>query len=443
MNNIGSDFEIYTIPVNKRQYIVYAPLKRIAFIANSGLINEIVEVFDGKESSYEFIKLLHDKNFFEIDKLPGDLYKTKDVIYDSVILFLSNHCNLNCIYCYANAGEHKIAKMSWETAKNAIDYVYSTIIENGRNEMTIGFHGGGEPTTNWNILVRSVDYIKLLNKRSNLNIQITGAFNGYWNPKQTRYIIENFTDISLSFDGIQIVQDNQRPTKSGGSSFQQIVKAIQNIEKGNVNYGIRMTITDFSIKYLERSIQFIVENFKPKSIQVEPVFYKGRAIRNDCRITEASDFIDNFIKAFYITERNNIGLFYSGANINILSNRFCLAPCNSLIVTPQGNLTSCFEIYSNSHPDSDKFIIGKINKDYADIDMDKLNNFINRTVENIPYCQDCFCKWHCAGDCAAKTGLDTSINRNNSERCIINQELIKFFLLYKISKNGGILWTNN
>ncbi len=49
------------------------------------------------------------------------------------------------------------------------------------------------------------------------------------------------------------------------------------------------------------------------------------------------------------------------------------------------------------------------------------------TVRRVPFCRDCFCKYHCAGDCPAKRlaafsgGMPTRV----SGRCRISQELTK------------------
>jgi uncharacterized protein len=309
--------------------------------------------------------------------------------------------------------------------------------------MTLGFHGGGEPTMNWEILTKAVEYTTFVCKENNIELKISGSFNGFWNSQQLSFITGNFTDISLSFDGVQHIQDLQRPTKNGKSSFDTICQSIRTIESANIRYGIRMTVTKYSVEYLAESIKFICDNFRPMSIQAEPVFIKGRAVSSDCRIDNPEIFVQQFIKAYLIAEEKNIELYYSGARINLLTNRFCLAPCKALIVTPKGHITTCFEIYSGDHPLSNSFIVGEIKDNQVFINNMKISKFFNRTVGEIPFCKDCFCKWHCAGDCAAKTGFERSISRRESDRCFINRELIKFQLINKIYKSGGLFWINN
>jgi uncharacterized protein len=49
------------------------------------------------------------------------------------------------------------------------------------------------------------------------------------------------------------------------------------------------------------------------------------------------------------------------------------------------------------------------------------------TVDRIPFCRDCFCKYHCAGDCPAKrlAAFSGGMPDRMSSRCRITQELTK------------------
>ena len=45
-------------------------------------------------------------------------------------------------------------------------------------------------------------------------------------------------------------------------------------------------------------------------------------------------------------------------------------------------------------------------------------------VHNIRFCDDCFCRWHCAGDCAAKVLDGIPLERHHgSVRCQISRAL--------------------
>ena len=88
-----------------------------------------------------------------------------------------------------------------------------------------------------------------------------------------------------------------------------------------------------------------------------------------------------------------------------------------------------------------KHLINRHNKNF--IDKEKLLCHFNHTVEQIPHYEACFCKWHCAGDCAIKTLSEKTIDGYHpTERCYVNQELTKFLILDKMKKSGEMILVN-
>ena len=61
-------------------------------------------------------------------------------------------------------------------------------------------------------------------------------------------------------------------------------------------------------------------------------------------------------------------------------------------------------------------------------------------MENREFCQDCFAKWHCAGDCLHKSVSSGSVEFQGSDRCNITRELVKDLILEKIADAGGMFW---
>ena len=443
--------QIFSIPLDKEKYLIYAPLKETAFICNRALLNSIFDrcsrpllsISEDKVVKTDTFFLLHKLGFFQPEPFPKDQYLHQGIQYDAVILFLTNQCNLRCSYCYASAGEYKAAQMPWEIAKAGIDWVMSEVIQNRLPTITLGFHGGGEPTLNWDILTRATDYAQSLAEEGKIPLQVTGSFNGYWSKKVLHYVLRNFTELSLSFDGMPAVQNLQRPTADNKGSFRRVRETLLALDEAKFPYGIRMTVTNDSVDCLAENISFVCDNFRPQKIQVEPVFVEGRARRNRSAIINLDIFISQFIKAFRIAQKHHVILFYSGARLEALTPRFCMAACRALVITPEGDITTCFEIYGREHLLSSRFIIGNyLGEGRFTLDKKKLRRHFRHTVERIPHCKACFCKWHCAGDCAIKTISGKTGDRfQPTGRCRLNQELTKFLILDKIMESGGLIWT--
>ncbi len=445
--------QVFSLPLSSERYLVYAPLHRLAFVANGALVNEVYEYLQQAGESTALVTASPDSasqdhapsflfGLLRPVEPPPDEYAQSGVSYDSVVLFLTNQCSLRCSYCYASAGEHFPETMPWEVAKAGIEFVVQEALANQKPSIALGFHGGGEPTLNWDVLKQSVEYTRNAIDRCGLGLTVSGAFNAYWPEYVTRYVMDNFTELSISFDGLPEIQDKQRRTKNGRGSYARVAKTLHRLDEARFPYGIRMTVTDESVHHLWESISHICENFSPHTIQVEPVFPQGRARAGGSALTEHNAFISQFIKAFWTSNAHDIRLFYSGARPEILTQRFCLAACRALVVTPTGSVTTCFEVYSQEHPLGDRFMVGRYNgKGGFDIDDQKLSGLVACKHHHPPECFTCFCKWHCAGDCATKAPpQDVNTPSAYTDRCLATQELTKFLLLHMIKESGGFIW---
>lgn len=435
--------QVFSIPLDDARLLVYAPLKGMAFIANPALINAILDNFQQPPATAEnenaCLQVLRQKGFFEPEPYPSDEYTDRGVCYDAAILFLTNCCNLRCTYCYASSGDHAPVLMTWEIAKAAIEQVVDAVVKRNSHEFTLGFHGGGEPTLNWEILTRAAEYARRLCGQNGLELQLCGSFNGYWTEPVRQYIIANFTDISISFDGLPQVQNSQRPAVGQKESFDRVSETLSELDRAQRPYGLRMTVTNDSIALLPESVAFICKNFQPRRIQVEPVFLQGRAREFSHQKTDPGFFISQFIAAYRLAAAQGIELFYSGARPDLLTQRFCLAACRALIVTTEGEITVCFEAFGREHPLSNGFIVGSYQGNGAfSVDPKKLDRHFCRQVQEIAHCNDCFCRWHCAGDCAIKTSPEGQFQ--STDRCHVNRELTKFLILERLRASGGLLW---
>jgi len=439
--------QIFSIPLETDKFLVYAPLKKTAFVANAALVNALHDRCLRGEAALpaqtDPLACFEASGFFRPEPLPPDDFHSRGVSYDSLVLFLTNRCNLRCSYCYASSGEGPASRMPWETARAGIDFVLGEVIRNKAPTFSLGFHGGGEPTMNWPVLTRSVEYARQQTDKFRIPLQLSGSFNGYWRKPVRDFMVRNFTEISLSYDGLPSVQNRFRPAAGGRASFPLVRKTLQALDEATISYGIRMTLTDESLPLFPKSIAFICKNFRPRTIQAEPAFREGRAKRNGLTVTNPEIFVDRFMDALRIAESHGVTLFYSGARLDSLSRRFCLAACRALVVTAEGAVTTCFETYGHGHPLSNKFVVGRYEgRGRFVIDDKKRRDHFARTVDRIPFCDGCFCKWHCAGDCAIKSVADGNDGLYEpGSRCRVNQELTKRLLLDRIRRSPDGIWS--
>ena len=145
----------------------------------------------------------------------------------SLYLFLTQTCNLRCVYCYGEGGEYgERGVMSEATALAAVDWLLANSFE--EKSVRISFFGG-EPLLNFPLLQRVVAYAKdeaaLRGKEVRFAV-ITNA--SLLTDEIVAYIAEERIGPQVSFDGPPEVHDRQRPFKNGRGSHARVCA---NVEK--------------------------------------------------------------------------------------------------------------------------------------------------------------------------------------------------------------------
>lgn len=137
-----------------------------------------------------------------------------------ICLNVTDNCNLACRYCFVQQHPHY---MPLDIAIKAVDW----IMENKKWKDERGISGttpsvnffGGEPTLLWDeIIVPVTKYIRSTYNKDKIYVGMTT--NGtLLNKERISFIKDNELNVLLSIDGPKEVQDYNRPTKNGGSSF--------------------------------------------------------------------------------------------------------------------------------------------------------------------------------------------------------------------------------
>jgi uncharacterized protein len=267
------------------------------------------------------------------------------------------------------------------------------------------------------------------------------ATNGVLNDRQIDWVVGNLNGgASVSFDGLPEVQDTHRATIGGGGSSRQVMHTLRRFDDAGYSYGIRVTVTHDQITRLADSIEFICSQFCPQRIQVEPAYQLGRW--RTAPSAETEEFIDAYREAQSRAGGYGQEIQYSAARVGVLTNHFCGITRDNFSLSADGNVSACFEAFSEDNEFADIFFYGKPAKDSGyRFDRSALEHLRSQTVEHHALCQGCFAKWNCAGDCYHKS---LSVNGRGefpgSERCHITRELVKDQLLSRIAASGGLVW---
>jgi uncharacterized protein len=438
--NLIRTASMYFIPVEEK-FIIYLPCKPLAFIGNSAMVQFTKDRQAGQNISDkdEIVQLLQQIGFFADDKRVLPPEKIEKPFKPSIgVLLLTTACNLNCVYCYASAGSGNGKTMPVETGKWLIDRVYQNAKELGKDQFSLCIHGGGEPTVAKKLLGALVKYAH----EKDIKCRVSLTTNGYFTEKAAETLLHGIDEVSLSFDGLEVIQNRQRPVAGGKGSFARVLHALKTIEKKNIPYGIRLSVMDDSVDALPENMEFLCRNTQCRTFQVEPVFKSGRARLRDNSLKDNARFTRAFMSAMEVAFEHGRHMYYSGVRPWLVTNSFCMAPHEALIVNHNNELTTCYEVYDRSHELGELFFYGALNgKNEPEIDFSKRDRLFQKIKSRQEACvkKGCFCFSHCAGDCPPKAFLSQEYSDSGfSERCELNRELTKEMLLFFIEKSGGV-----
>lgn len=345
-------------------------------------------------------------------------------------LILNRECNMRCIYCFAEGGNKEIL------SKRCISAALRRVIKSETEETLITFFGG-EPTLCYDEIVFTVNEAN----KYPVKKQFAISTNGVMSKKMMNFLIENNFAFNFSMDGLPEVQNKQRPLANGAPSSKIVENSLKELIKNKVSFKVRATITRDSVEKMPEMVKYLAK-LGVKYIHLEVVNVSGRAERLGIKKPLVSEFIKQFKKCSELAKKLNVSLV-NGIYTNLIepSIHSCSAVTGGkLIITPEGNVSRCYEVQDKKHPYSDMFIVGKYNPlvDDFEFDDEKIKTLCNRSSETSKICENCFAKYICSGGCVIRNlhGLHgRDIEEIDPYQCKLIKALLKDAIL-RIYKNS-------
>ncbi|MCX6334554.1 MAG: radical SAM protein [Bacteroidia bacterium] len=432
--------DCYIIPYpekGKHSYIAYFPIQSLAFEINEDAA-KILKSLKTKPyhtddpSVKEFLEHLESLRVINQSKEAQPFIPySENPEPTRTILLLSEKCNLKCLYCYNNAQSTGVM-MPIRMARDTIDTIIRNAVTQKIGSIELGFHGGGEPTMNWSVLTGSFYYASEICRKEGIQLNSSICTNGIMSAEKAQWIVENINDIAVSADGTPEIQNKQRPFQNGGESFNKVASTLDIFNSHRKFYAIRLTATEYSEGKLIQVIRFLIDRFHPPIICIEPLFVCGRCETSGCKPPDDDHFIEEMIEAYKLGRENKISVQYSGNRMSLLLSRFCGAQGSNFFITPRGDVTACLEVSSREDPRADFFMYGNYDRATRRFLFDKyrFKRLTENQVQSFDSCSDCFAKWHCGGDCLAKTPDFSKVTvQRNAYRCKINKALTRDSLI--------------
>jgi uncharacterized protein len=329
-------------------------------------------------------------------------------------IFVSQACNLACIYCYCEEnGSNAIDRlMDFETAKRSIDFLVEK--SGNRRSLTLMFFGG-EPLLNFEVIRRMVDYAKSIEAVTNKRFYYQISTNGTLLTEEIQdFIVQHKMGTLVSIDGDQETHDMQRPFRDGsGGSFDLVLRNALSLDKKFREIGIlfkaRANVTRFtkdpeqtSEKLSDLGFEFIgISDIYDRPNQ-NTVFSltKEQGLRMCARSREEIfSWLDNLDTNGESAYRNrsrtkdNVGkCMDSLSKPSNLCSIYCGVGRNTNAVDVDGNIYPCHRFVG-----MENYILGNID---SGLDDEKMTRFYTNLLRvRTGKCWSCWVRHYCMGLC--------------------------------------------
>lgn len=352
----------------------------------------------------------------------------------SITFIVTKDCQLACKYCYL-VGKNSKERLSWKTAKKAIDFLLNHE-DDFKEESVIWDFIGGEPFLEIDLIDQICDYIKAemfrLNHHWFNSFRFSFSTNGinYDSEKVQRFIQKNRNHLSIgiTIDGTREKHDLNRiwKTKDGFSpkpedekgSYDDVVRNIPLWLKQFPDASTKVTISSADIKYIKDSVLHLYSlGIHEVNINVvfEDVWHEGDDLEFENQLMLLADtIIDNdFYKDYACSFFNeHIGK----PLLPVYDNGNWCGAGRMLAVDAAGNFYPCTRFAQYSLRDKKAWIIGNVNDG---IDKNKLRPFLtlDRRTQSTEECFDCEvangCAW-CQGENYDAAETPTAFQRSTA-----------------------------
>ncbi len=242
------------------------------------------------------------------------------------------------------------------------------------------------------------------------------------------FCIKNRIKLQITIDGDKYAHDQQRKTFDGHSTYDLILKNIELLQKNNINYYPRVTITSNTL-----AAEKLINDFKDNKIHN---IYCGLVCPVDgvniCELLlfDIDSYLDGYFDSFIKDMNDDCDFYYSniaGAVNNFISTipkKTCGVSTSKITLKHDGRLFSCHKMINHSELSIGDIWSGK-NERYDELyySIADLNN----------NCKKCYyLHFMCGGPCFFEVVKRNDFDYVNHDLCRFNKKIntltIKYFI---------------
>jgi len=407
--------------------------RRFLYLVPAGAVFELDAAAEKLVARLELGEAAHDElmselvesgySYADADELLGELYHSHVIVtgetirpamenppadfpLQSLVMNLTNQCNLSCTYCY-EFGEDKVATpegkpkfMDLETAKASVDFLLTQSAV--RHAVHITFFGG-ETLMNFPLLKSVVAYATEKTAEQGRTVDFSLTTNAtLLTPAIIEFLSQHRIGVTVSMDGPPEMHDKLRVFANGRGSYDIIAPRVKALIANHRTRPItaRVTLTN-GVTDVVRIYRHLKDELGFHEIGFAPVTTSKDRLYS---INERG--MDGVLEQFHVLADEWLefalrGEMHGFSNVSdtiaeliqgVNKSHPCGAGIGLVGVGPSGDISPCHRFV-----DSDTHSMGHIS---TGIDKAKQSDFLTRGNINTKYdCHTCWARPLCAGGC--------------------------------------------
>jgi uncharacterized protein len=270
--------------------------------------------------------------------------------------------------------------------------------ESGKDRLRIHFFGG-EPLLEPPLFKQVVQSALEIAEEYCLHTSFEVSTNGFTDRETARFVAQHVDDIVLSLDGPRDIHDQNRLLRDGSSGFDMIFSNALLMNEGPGRLHLRACVTSETVGMMTETARWFAGHFKPASVCFETV-QPCAGSTADLQPPEPREFAGRFLEARALLKRKGIAAVYASADISAFRTSFCPVGSDAIIVSPDGAATGCYLPPGDWEARGMDLRLGRFDADGSRrLSGSAVERIRACNVLNYRRCEDCFCRWHCAGGC--------------------------------------------
>jgi uncharacterized protein len=390
--------EVFALPVQDA-FLIFSPLQQVSCLLNSPALDLFREVLSGARPSKALPEEMTDLVALVAEEAVVHP-ESMDRPFRPQLLGLipTRACNIACRYCDFGSDQLNHRTMDLKMAVDVVSWYADFLRASGQPLLNIHFFGG-EPFVARQVVETVVRQGRALAGDFGLTPHFEVSTNGVFEKEYAKFVGDHFDAVVLSFDGFQETHDRHRPINSKQGSFSEVVQSARILSQSPTELCLRCCVSSENVLQLEEIVDWFCREFQPAVINFEGMTKNPRSLLANLLPPDPYIFTKHFFSAQAVGRKYGIPVVYAATEDEAGQSGFCPVGKDTLIVSPDGRISSCYLPQSVWRACNLDMAVGRVSQEgQVSIDLAAIQRLRHLTVEK-PRCLNCFCRWTCSGGC--------------------------------------------